>query len=67
MSANWTARYALGMSGVAVGGFWLAGFLLSVDTAAAVSPNAATATKSIGIFALSVSLVAAATLLATVE
>ncbi|MDS0296404.1 hypothetical protein [Halogeometricum luteum] len=67
MPANWTARYALGMSGIAVGGFWLAGFLLSVDGAAAATPNAATATKSVGIFALAVSLVAAATLLATVE
>jgi hypothetical protein len=67
MSANWTGRYAVEMSGLVVGGFWIAGFLLSVEGTAAASPNAATATKSVGIFALAVSLVAAATLLATVE
>ncbi|SFR34916.1 hypothetical protein [Halogeometricum limi] len=67
MSANVTARYALGMGGIAVGGFWLAAFLLSGEVSTTAGPNAATATKSVGIFALAVSLVAATTLLATVE
>jgi hypothetical protein len=67
MSANVTAKYALGMSGVAVGGFWLAGFLLSTEVSVAAGPNAATATKSVGVFALAVSLVAAVMLLAVVE
>lgn len=67
MSANVTARYALGMCGVVAVGFWVAGFLLSVDVGAAAGPNAATATKGVGVFALAVSLVAAALLLAVVE
>lgn len=67
MSANGTARYALEMCGVVAVGFWLAGFLLSGEVSAAAGPNAVTATKSVGIFALAVSLVAAVLLLAVVE
>ncbi|ADQ68342.1 hypothetical protein GL213_13860 [Halogeometricum borinquense] len=67
MSANVTARYALGMCGLVVGGFWLAGFLLSVEVGAAAGSNTVTATKSVGIFSLAISLSAAVMLLAVVE
>lgn len=64
MSPNWTARYAVGMGSLVVGGFWLASLMLSFDADAGRGGLLA---KGVGVFGLGVSLFAATILLATGE
>jgi hypothetical protein len=66
MGVNWTARYVLGMGGLVAGGLWLAAFMLTADVGGGATTDAMAA-KGVGLFALGVSLVATAILLATVE
>lgn len=63
-SPNWTVRYAVGMGSLVVGGFWLAGLMLSLD--ADVGRGGLLA-EAVGVFGLGVSLFAAVILLATGE
>lgn len=64
MYPNWTARYAVGMASITAGGFWLAAMMLSTPSGAGRGGIVA---KGVGVFALGVSLAAAAVLLATDE